>query len=128
MLLAPPKSRGVGGFSFGFSSYSYSDINGGTGYVSGEKGGEEKKEDTSSTSAADFSFGASATTTPVVIASSGVDTPARGSSFRDAPTFSVMSLPNKDADTKVPLSLLTLLFGAAYLSSVATPTPHRLLS
>ena len=78
-MLAPPKSRGIGRFSFGLlSSYT---INGGTISVSGDKGAEDKKEDTSYTPDASFYFGVLAYMIPTVTASAGAATAASRFSF-----------------------------------------------
>ena len=123
-LLAPPKSGGVREFYFGLSSSSA--INGDTGSVSWDKRVKEKKEDSSSAPAADFYFGPSTATKPVVIAPDGVKTDASRFSFGAAPSSSVMSPPPKGSEAKDPAPEPAFSFGVASLSSAATPTPCQL--
>ena len=73
-----------------------------------------------------FSFGTSTATTPAVIASTGAATHASGFFSGDAPSFSVISLPNKGTGTKDPEIAPAFMLGAASLSSAATPSPRRL--
>ena len=109
-LLETPKSEGVGGFSFVFSSSST--INGGTESVSAYKGMYEKKKDASSTPDAAFSFGVSVATMPAVIASAGAETARSLFSFGDDPSQSVIYLPNKCNEAKAPASEPAFLFRA----------------
>ena len=75
---------------------------------------------------ADFSFGASAATTPTVIASSGAATAASGLYFGDPPSSSVMLLPNQGAEARAQASEPAVFLGVASSLFAATPAPLRL--
>ena len=78
--------------------------------------------------AADYFFGALVMTTPAVIASTEAATDASGFSLKAYPSLSVMLLTNKGAKANAPASAPNFSFGAASLSSAATPAAPRVFA